>query len=164
MLKIIKFVIAPMLIAAVLVTGTATAAFADDGQAGKRIQWGQQFLAKVAQILNIDQQKLTDAVRQARTELRGQAMETRVDKLLAEGKLTQDQVNQLKAWWNSRPAGPMAGPAAMEKLLKDGKITQAQYDAYKTWLDQRPKIDLPVLQKPGNAPLKGFKGNPRNIK
>ena len=163
MWKIVKFVIVPVLIAAVLITGIATVALADDGQAAQKGQWGQKFLARVAQILNIDQQKLTDAVRQARTELRGEVLDNRIDKWLADGKLTQDQANQVRAWLDARPAVPMAGAKAMEKLLKDGKITQAQYDAYKAWLDQRPKIDWPKPQKPGNAPLKGMKNNSQNI-
>jgi len=163
MWSVFKFVIIPVLVAVVLITGTVTVALADDGQAPQKGQWAQKFLARVAQILNIDQQRLTDAVKQARTELRSEALTGRIDKWVADGKLTQEQASQLKAWMNSRPAVPMVGPKAMEKLLQDGKVTQAQYDAYKTWLGQRPKIDLHGPEKPGNAPLKGMKNNKQNI-
>ncbi|MGD0854528.1 MAG: hypothetical protein ABSA18_01810 [Dehalococcoidia bacterium] len=113
-----------MLVAGLLIAGiTAATTFADNGQ-GKA---GGKLLDRVAQLLNIDQQKLTDAFKQAGNELRQDRMNSMFDKWVSDGKLTQDQANQYKTWLAAKPAGtfgPFMGQTAMDKLLKDGKITQ----------------------------------------
>ena len=50
------------------------------------------FIAKVAQILGVDQQKLTDAIKQAAKETRNEM----IDKAVAEGRITQEWGNWLK--------------------------------------------------------------------
>jgi polyhydroxyalkanoate synthesis regulator phasin len=122
----------------------------------------QALLARVAQILGIDQQKLTDAFKQAGGELRDE----RLAQLVKDGKLTQEQADQLKAWEAARPADPKANPDAfkawmdsrpdvpmpglkakiynadhdktLEQLVKNGKLTQAQADQLKAWWASRP--------------------------
>ena len=119
-------------------------------------------LARVVQILGIDQAKLTSAFKQAGSELRDE----RFAKLVDDGKLTQEQVNQIKAWEAARPADPKADPEAfkawmesrpdvpmpglkariykadhdklLEELVKNGKLTQAQADQIKDWWASRP--------------------------
>lgn len=60
-------------------------------------------LARVAQILGIDQQKLTDAFVQAGKEMAQDALTKALDKAVQEGRITQDQANQIKDWWNKKP-------------------------------------------------------------
>lgn len=158
MSKSVKYIVLPVIAAALLVAGVATVANADDGR-GMRPPWGGgKLLERVAQKLNIEPQKLADAFKQASAELHKEAMDSRFDEWVAAGKLTQDQAGQLKAWQASKPDVPFMGPIKMmDKLLEDGKVTQEQYDAYKTWLDQKPNVDLPMPQRPGNG-MPGFKG------
>jgi uncharacterized membrane protein len=60
-------------------------------------------LARVAEILGIDQQKLQDAFNQAEREQTDAALTARLDALVKDGKLTQAQADQYKKWWESRP-------------------------------------------------------------
>jgi hypothetical protein len=159
MWKKIIYVLSGALIVTVLVAGVATAAYADDGANRSGQKLGIKLLERVAQILNIDKQKLTDAVKQAGTEMRQEGMNTRMDKWVTNGKLTQDQANQYKAWLASKPAGVGMLPAAMDKQLKAGKITQAQYDTWKAWWDKKPAVELPKPEKPLNKPLRKATGN-----
>lgn len=121
----------------------------------------QDILARVAQILGIDEQKLTDAFKQAQDESEAQ----RLANLVEEGKITQEQADQLKAWEAAKPdpsadqqkfdewikarpntpaleqPGPGAHPITDEmlaKLVKGGKITQEQADQFKAWEAARP--------------------------
>ena len=143
------FIIAGVLVAALLIAGVTTAAtFADNGQRPA----GGKLLDRVAQLLNIDKQTLADAFKQAGTELRQDRTNNMFSEWVTDGRLTQDQANQYKAWLAAKPAGtfgPFMGQNIMDKLLKDGKITQAQYDAWKTWWSQKPGFELP---KPDKAP------------
>lgn len=163
MWKKILLAVTGLLLVATLIAGAASTASADDGNKGVRGPLHGKVFDRVAQILGIDKQKLIDAFKQATSEAVREGMDARFGKWVADGKLTQAQADQYKAWLAARPAGvPMiAGFDAarntqmLDKLLKDGKITQAQYDAFKAWLAQKPAFDLPkpdrpVLGKPGN--------------
>ena len=136
-----------------LLCGTIGIAFAQDGTNPQ-----QDMMARVAQILGISQQKLTDAFKQAQTE--GEVQ--RLDKLVQDGKITQQEADQIKAWEAARPdpkadqqkieAWMKAKPkiAALEpptkpnmeemlaKLVKEGKITQQQADQLKAWEAAKP--------------------------
>ena len=142
-MKIARLILSSLL-AVTMVIGTAGTALADDGQNSQGNQDG--LLARVAQILNIDVQKLKDAFKQAVTELRAEKQTTELQNLVTSGKLTQDQADQLKAWFDSRPDIPGVGPRNIDQMLKAGKITQAQYDAYQAWQDAKPDVPLPVRQ------------------
>jgi hypothetical protein len=146
MRRIARFLLSSVL-AATMVVGTAGVALADDGQNGQGKQDG--LLARVAQILNIDVQKLKDAFKQALTELHTEKQNTGLQNLVTSGKLTQDQADKLKAWLDSRPDVPRVGPKGLDVLLKDGKITQQQYDAYQAWQSAKPDVPLPEPKAPG---------------
>ena len=51
----------------------------------------------------IDSEQLKDALDQAQGELRDEALETRLQKLVDEGQMTQEEVDQYLEWWQSRP-------------------------------------------------------------
>jgi hypothetical protein len=136
-----------------LLCGTVGIALAQDSTNPQ-----ENMMVRVAQILGISQQKLTDAFKQAQTEFEAQ----RIAKLVQEGKITQQQADQLKAWESARPdpktdqqkieawmkvrpkiaaLEPPAKPNVDEmlaKLVKDGKITQAQDDQFKAWEAGKP--------------------------
>lgn len=59
----------------------------------------------------IDSEQLKDALEQAQGELRDEALETRLQKLVGEGKMTQEEADQYLEWWQSRPdiAAPLPG-------------------------------------------------------
>jgi hypothetical protein len=51
----------------------------------------------------IDSEQLRDALDQAQGELRDEALETRLQKLVDEGQMTQEEADQYLEWWQSRP-------------------------------------------------------------
>jgi transcriptional regulator with XRE-family HTH domain len=68
-------------------------------------------LSKVADILGITVEQLTDATEQAREELRAEAHERirerneeRLQNAVENGVITEDEANQIREWWQSRPA------------------------------------------------------------
>ncbi len=68
-------------------------------------------MARVAGILGIDQAKVEAAFTQAQQEIRSDAEAARLAKLVADGKLTQEQADQYKAWLDSKPSIPgLVGP------------------------------------------------------
>jgi hypothetical protein len=51
----------------------------------------------------IDPQQLKDAFAQAQKEMQDEALQSWLQKLVNEGKITQDQADQYLQWWQSRP-------------------------------------------------------------
>lgn len=51
----------------------------------------------------IDSEQLKDALKQARGEMRDEALESRLQDLVDNGKITQEEADQYLEWWQSRP-------------------------------------------------------------
>jgi hypothetical protein len=86
-----------------------------------------QMMDKVAEIYQqntgtaLDAQELQKAFDQAQTVLMADRMDTLLQKLVTDGKITQEQADQWKAWWNSRPSSVIS-------------------DEFKTWMESHPDI------------------------
>jgi hypothetical protein len=51
----------------------------------------------------IDSEQLKDALDQARGEMRDEALESRLQDLVNDGQMTQEEADQYLEWWQSRP-------------------------------------------------------------
>ena len=102
-----KLIIASVLAATVLLAGSVGGVvFAQTGGTGTTTP-GKTMAARVATILGIDQKKMEDAFVQAQKDMRAEDLDTYLKNLVAQGKLTQAQADQYKAWWQSRPNVPV---------------------------------------------------------
>ena len=133
-----KYIFAAVLVVALLVAGMTGAVLAqdDDGHQGRR----SALAARVAEILNIDQQDFESAFKQAQGELREEALDSRLQELIDEGTLTQEQADELKKWMEAKPDVPIVPPRMLQKLVDEGKITQEQVDELKEWMEARPDV------------------------
>ncbi|MBM4446627.1 MAG: hypothetical protein FJ023_04650 [Chloroflexi bacterium] len=135
MRKIQKFVLATVLVAIMLISSAPAIALAQEDGAPER---RGALIAQVAEILGIDQQELEDALKQAQMELRQETLDARLQELIAEGTLTQEQADDLKAWMNARPDVPNIPPKQLKEALEKGVITQEQVDQLKAWMEAKP--------------------------
>jgi hypothetical protein len=108
-----KFVLATALAAVVLVgsiTGVVLAQNGDDSQPQAR---HGALLERVCAIYEdntgvaIDPEALKDAFAQAQREMRAEAVRNRLQSLVGEGKITQDEADQYLEWWQSKPDVPL---------------------------------------------------------
>jgi hypothetical protein len=138
--KIHKIVLATVLVAVMLITSMPAIVMAQEGAIPER---QGATTAKVAEILGIDQQDLENALKQARMELREETLDARLQELIAEGTLTQEQADEFKSWTEAKPDVPMVPPRQLEEALENGTITQEQIDRLKTWMEAKP--DIPAI-------------------
>ena len=112
---------------------------------------------RVAEILEIDATDLGDALQQAREEHKTAEMDTRLDQAVADGTITQEEADEIRAWLDDRPEvldelkgeGGHHGPGQdsggdglevrLAELVEDGTITQAEADAALAWSTDRPE-------------------------
>jgi len=105
-----KFIIISIVAAVVVLAGaTAGIAFAADEQPANPDNGQVKLLARVAEILGIDQDKLESAFKQAAKEMAEQRLDQYLDKQVQDGNLTQDQADQYKQWLEAKPDIPLPG-------------------------------------------------------
>lgn len=75
--------------------GIAAAGSGERGETGSR----------VAEILELDEQTVTDAFKQAMQQRFDEALQARLDKLVEAERITQEQADEIKAWYDDRPDG-----------------------------------------------------------
>lgn len=133
-----KIVIVALLAAVVLLGSIGGMVFAQTGSSDNTTS-GKTLVARVAVILGIDQQKLQDAVTQARTEMRDEALDNYLKNLVDQGKITQQQADQYKAWVKSKP-----DMSQYQQQLKDWMQARPGISPeLKTWQEARPNIPFP---------------------
>lgn len=108
-----KFVIVAVIVGVVLVGAVAGVALAQANSGSSTTTQGKTFAARVAAILGIDQQKVQDAFDKANRDIADEALNNRLDALVKSGNITQQQADQYKSWWQSRPQGPLPGIGKM---------------------------------------------------
>ena len=118
--KFIIMLLGAILIVAATISGVAMAQDSEeDSQA-------DSLLGRVAAILGIDQQKVEDAFTQAQAEMQEAALDKYLQKLVDEGKITEEEATEYKAWLEARP-----------------DMTE-YFDKMKDWMESRPDIsDMP---------------------
>ena len=95
---VIVSVAAAMLAVGVLAVGVVAAQNDDDSDS-------DSFAARVAEILNLDEDTVADAMEQAAREMREDAVKGKLDALVAEGEITQTQADEYMTWIQSAPDG-----------------------------------------------------------
>ena len=102
-----KFIIVGVLAAVVLVgsIGGVVLAQTENGDDSQP----KTLLARVAEKLGINQQELKDAFAEAQSEMWDEALDSRLQNLVKEGKITQEEADQYKAWQQAKPDTPLPG-------------------------------------------------------
>jgi hypothetical protein len=140
-------IVAGILIATVALTGLLVGTISADDQGGGSHQG--TLLARVAEILGINQTDLQNAFQQAMTEERDArqaemkaAQDAHLQDLIDQGVLTQDQVDAWDAWLAARPDNS---------------------DAMRAWLDARPDMGDAFTMGPGDRGMMPGGNGPRGM-
>jgi hypothetical protein len=145
-----KFVIIAVVVVLVLGTVLGSVLVANANDSGTTQTQKDILLDKVAQIYQqntgttIDPQELQKAFQQAGQALQDEALDNYLQKLIDDGKITNDQADQFKAWLKDRPTFPT--------------------DEFKNWIQSRPDIpglfgqngDNPTSLGPNGMMQRGF--------
>ena len=75
-------------------------------------------LARVADNLGISQEELANAFKEARQEMRQEAFLKFLDKAVEEGRITPEEADEIREWWEQRPE-------AANGMLLRARICQA---------------------------------------
>jgi len=132
-----KFIVVAVLAAVILAGSVGGVALAQTGN-GDDSQ-PKTLIARVAEILGIDQQKLEDAFAQARSEMRDEALDSYLHDLVEQGTITEEQAVQYKAWWQARPdIEPFRQQLREWQQARPGIPPELE-----EWQQARPDIPLP---------------------
>ncbi len=155
-MKVLIAVIAAVLV--LTVVGTATV-LADEPP--KPATGHNALFAKVAQLLGITQEQLTNVFNTARQQLRQEAITNALTRAVTNNVITQAEADQITGWWGQRPAAVdklfgekmvfwqrVGDPTRIiDNALAKQLITQAEAAQIKTWWGQRPVATLDKFVK-----------------
>ncbi|HLB27965.1 MAG TPA: hypothetical protein VJK47_02010 [Dehalococcoidales bacterium] len=143
-----KVILLALLAALVLISiGGVVIAQAAEGASGNATQL-KTIMARVAEILGIDQQKVEAAFEQAKNEAQADALKNRLQALVDAGKITQAQADAYLKWSQSKP-----DMAPYQQQLKDWMQNRpALPEDLKQWQQAKPDLPLPI------GPRGGFRG------
>jgi hypothetical protein len=114
-----KFLLVTVLAAVVLLGSLGGVAFAQTGNSDNSTQPAAQHQALLAKVCAIYEQntgvainsdELQKAFDQARSETMAEARDKYLQSLVDQGKITQEQADQYKAWLESKPTVPILAP------------------------------------------------------
>ena len=83
---------------AIALTGGAILAQDDDDDDSSK-----SFAGRVAEILDLDEDTVADAMKQAKEDMRDEAIKAKLDALVEAGEITQDEADDYIEWLDSRP-------------------------------------------------------------
>ena len=105
-----KFIVAAILVAVMLTVGIGGVVLAADNGDDNQTETKRGVLVdRALEIYEeqtgvaIDKDVLKDAFAQAKGELRDEALQSRLDKLVADGVITQEEADEYLEWWQSKP-------------------------------------------------------------
>ena len=100
-------IIIPLVIAVVAVAVISFSIALAQGNKGGDSNTGKLAI-RVAEILGLDTAVVDDAIKQAREELRDEAIQKKLNALVENGRLTQEQADEYLNWTQSKPDGKRA--------------------------------------------------------
>lgn len=113
-----KFIIIMATVATVLALTLSGVAFAEEesGSNNQPVPRQEVLLERVCEIYEdntgvaLDSEELQNAFAQAGDGMRDEAMEARLQNLIEQGKITQEEAKQYLEWWESKPDTESFGP------------------------------------------------------
>jgi hypothetical protein len=66
------------------------------------------FAGRVAAILGLDESQVQDAFKQASGEAREEKLQMKLDRMVEQGKITQEQADEYRQWYQAKPDGIMS--------------------------------------------------------
>lgn len=120
--------LAALAVAAIIGSVAAGVTLAQSG-GGNETQANTQYealLNKVATIyqqntgVTIDPQQLETAFTQAQTEMQNEALQSRLQNMVTQGTITQEQADQYLQWWQSKPNTPLLELPRGEGMMMRG--------------------------------------------
>ena len=103
-----RWLFVALLVGALVIGVTAGTVLANGGEASKDSPF-KSFAARVAGILGVDEVKVEDAMKQAAKGMQDEALQQKLDNMVAQGRMTQEQADQYKEWYKARPEGVSPG-------------------------------------------------------
>jgi len=98
------------LVAALAITGlVAGSAFAQEEESDVPPPPEETFVQRLAEKLGIEESELEAAVAEVKSEMMDEAIARRLEKAVDNGKLTEEQADELLEWWQDRPDVGLGG-------------------------------------------------------
>lgn len=133
---------------ALALTGGAIFAQGNDAEHGG--QGRQGIITRVSEILDLDESTVKDAFSQAHQEQQEAGLQNKLDQLVVNEKLTQEEADSIWQWYQDKPDTnlPLRGfmhrgadrvQQFLDKLVEAERLTQTEADEVMEWYQDKPE-------------------------
>ncbi len=123
MSKRMKVLVSVLVAVLLLTVGSVAAVLADEEPTPAPEAGSNGLLARVAEILDIPQENLVNAFRQAQQEIRQETRNRFLEKAIEQRRITQDEADDILNWWEQRPE-------TCDHLMQRAHICEATYSRH----------------------------------
>ncbi len=121
---------------------------------------GKSFVARVADVLELEESTVQDAFTQAKRQQIDEAYKGRLDKMVERGRMTEDEANDQFDWFQERPAsaversrhGRSDGKGFHRRGSKNGEIRWGHRGGRGGWRDRGGSQTSPMDPSPTEQP------------
>ena len=99
-----RWILVPVAVGVLALAIVGGTAFAHGGDSEDKPQV-ESIPSRVATILELDEETVQDALQQARMEMQSDMLQNRLNHLVEDGKITQEQADDYLGWYESKPEG-----------------------------------------------------------
>ncbi len=103
MSKRVKLIVSVVVAMLLLTVGIAVPVMAQEEPRPTPEAGTNGLLARVAEILDISEENLLNAFKQARQEMKEEAFLRGLDKAVAKGFIAQEEADEIEEWWEQKP-------------------------------------------------------------
>ena len=103
MSKRVKVIVSVVVAILLLAVGTTATVMAQEEPAPPPEAGARGLLARVAEILDIPEEELSNAFNQAQQEMRQEAFIRCLNRAVEKGRITQEEANEIREWQEQRP-------------------------------------------------------------
>lgn len=98
-----RWLFIPLLLVVVALAVTGGTVLAQDQPSDETTPPKATFISRLAQNLGLDEATVRDAVQQTVREMEDERVKHRLDRLVEAGRLTQEEADEIYAWFQARP-------------------------------------------------------------
>jgi len=146
-----RWFIVPVITGLLALTLTGGAIFAQNNAERRGEHRQQGVMTRVAEILELEESTVQDAFSQAHQEQHEAALQNKLDRMVANEKISQEQADDIWDWYLAKPdvdlpleritfRSEKAVQRHIDRIVEAGWITQADADAVIEWHQGQPEI------------------------
>lgn len=131
MSKRIKVLVSMLMVVVLLAVGGMAMVMAEEEPTPPPEVGAKGLLARVAEILEIPEEELVNAFKEARRDMREEAFVRALDRAVEQGRITREEANEIRKWCEQKPE--VLGPNLFPRTFGFPALRGHMFHGHRGW-------------------------------